>query len=83
MTARKAGKTLRLILDRIEDSRMAVFSVRGGGQLALPVNLCPEGLREGAAYDLAWQANPAAEQALRRDVEQLQKALLKQSKRSK
>ncbi|MGQ0644556.1 MAG: DUF3006 domain-containing protein [Elusimicrobiota bacterium] len=70
----------RLFVDRIEDGRLAVFSVEGGGQVVLPLSLCPPGLREGRCFDLDWKENPAAERRLRDEVADLQRALLKKSK---
>jgi hypothetical protein len=75
-------KTFRLFVDRIEDGGMAVFSIDGGGQIILPVSVCPKGLREGQCFDLSWKENRAAEKNLRSSVTSLQQELLKRSKKS-
>jgi hypothetical protein len=74
-------KKFRVFVDRIE-GRMAVFSVQGGGQITLPVSVCPKGLREGQCFDVSWKENRAAERNLRSSVAGLQQALLKRSNRS-
>jgi hypothetical protein len=78
----RGPKNLRLFVDRIEDGRMAVFSVKGGGQIVLPLSACPRDLREGQSFDLLWRENRATERKLRSSVASLQQALLKRSKKA-
>jgi hypothetical protein len=67
------------IVDRIEDGRIAVIRIRGGGELVIPVSKLPVKIHEGAVLDICMELNPAAEKKQRQKIKDLQKDLLKKN----
>ena len=67
------------IVDRIEDGRIAVIKIRGGGELLIPVKNLPVKVHEGACLNIAMTLNRKAENKQRKKIKNLQEDLLKRN----
>ncbi len=71
------------IVDRIEDGRIAVIKIRGGGELVAPVTNLPVKIYEGACLDIAMVLNKREESKQKKKIKDLQDELLKKNARKK
>lgn len=70
------------VIDRIED-KIAVLSVKGGGDIYLPVKSFGFKIREGMWLTLEIKPAPAAEKAAVNRIKKLQNELLSRAKKSR
>lgn len=78
-----ADAKVRVTVDRIEEKRLAVLTVHGGGQWVLPLKGLPRGLKEGQTFDVSWTRNRSAEKRLRAEVTGLQELLQARTRQRK
>ncbi len=71
------------IVDRIEDGRIAVIRIRGGGELVIPVANLPLRVYEGACIDIAMALNKKVEKTQKKKIKDLQAELLKKNAQKK
>jgi hypothetical protein len=71
------------IVDRIEDGRIAVIKIRGGGELVIPVSNLPIRIYEGACIDVTMALNKKEEARQKKKVKDLQAELLKKNAHKK
>ncbi len=67
------------IVDRIEDGRIAVIKIRGGGELVIPVANLPVKIYEGACIDIKMVLNKREESKQKKKIRDLQDELLKKN----
>jgi hypothetical protein len=74
-------KKLRVVIDRIEDGRLAVLEIEGVmGDFVWPVEFLPENVHDGSILDFTIEENPEAEAAQREIVRNLRDELLRRGK---
>ncbi|MDD5492367.1 MAG: DUF3006 domain-containing protein [bacterium] len=71
------------IVDRIEDGRIAVIKIRGGGELVIPVSNLPLKIYEGACIDLSMALDKKEEVRQKKKIQDLQDELLKKNVQKK
>lgn len=71
------------IVDRIEDGKIAVIKIRGGGELVIPVANLPIKIYEGACIDITMALNKREESKQKKKIKDLQDELLKKNVRKK
>jgi len=71
------------IVDRIEDGKIAVIKIRGGGELVIPVSNLPLKIYEGACIDLSMALNKKVEKQQKNKIKDLQAELLKKNAQKK
>ena len=71
------------IVDRIEDGKIAVIKIRGGGEMVVPVSNLPLKIYEGACIDLSMSLNKKEEARQKKKVRDLQAELLKKNAHKK
>ena len=72
---------LRVVIDRIEDGRLAVLEIEGvTGDFIWPVEFLPEGVHDGSILDFSIEANPEAEAEQRRKIKKMQEELLRRTR---
>lgn len=62
------------VIDRIEGDK-AVILVKGGGEMYLPVNDLPSGVKEGSVLSFNITVDRGAEEERRKKVQDLQRRL--------
>jgi len=67
------------IVDRIEDAKVVVISIEGGGQIIIPVSQFNFEVYEGAHLDIDFKLNPEKEENMHSEIKNLQDELLKKS----
>jgi hypothetical protein len=67
------------IVDRIEDGKIAVIKIRGGGELLIPVKNLPLKVYEGACLDICMSLDRKEETKQRKKIKDLQEDLLKRN----
>jgi hypothetical protein len=73
---------LRVVIDRIEDGRLAVLEIEGvPGDFVWPVEFLPENVHDGSILDFTIEENPKAEAAQREKVRQLREELLQRTRK--
>jgi len=71
---------LRVVIDRIEDNRLAVLEIEGVmGDFVWPVKYLPSGVHDGSVLDFIIRDNPDAEKAQREKIRLIQEKLRKRS----
>ena len=71
---------LRVVIDRIEDGRLAVLEIEGiSGDFIWPVEFLPESVHDGSILDFTIEDNPEAEARQREKMRKLQDELLRRS----
>ena len=71
---------LRVVIDRIEDGRLAVLEIEGiSGDFIWPVEFLPENVHDGSILDFTIEDNPKAEARQRKKMQELQDELLRRS----
>lgn len=71
---------LRVVVDRIEDNRLAVLEIEGlAGDFVWPVEFLPPETHEGSILNFTIEADPEAEEAQRRKIRRLREELLKRT----
>ncbi len=71
---------LRVVIDRIEDGRLAVLEIEGiSGDFIWPVEFLPEDVHDGSILDFTIEDNPEAESRQRKKMQELQDELLRRS----
>jgi len=71
---------LRVVIDRIEDNRLAVLEIEGVmGDFVWPVEFLPSGVHDGSVLDFIIRDNPDAEKAQREKIRLIQEKLRKRS----
>jgi len=72
---------LRIVIDRIEDGRLAVLEIEGvAGDFIWPVEFLPEGVHDGSILDFTIEDNPDAEFRQRKKMQELQEELLERTR---
>ncbi len=71
---------MHIIIDRIEDGKMAVIRGIEGGEMFIPANLFPFPVHEGMHLEVTFHKNPKEETNMRKSIENLQKDLKKEEK---
>jgi len=72
---------IRVIIDRIEDGRLAVLEIEGiAGDFIWPVEFLPEGVHDGSILDFTIEDNPEAEASQREKMKKIQEELLKRTR---
>jgi hypothetical protein len=71
------------IVDRIEDGKIAVIRIRGGGELVIPVSNLPSKIYQGACLDISMALNKKEEVQQKKKVKDLQAELLKKNAQKK
>lgn len=72
---------LRVVIDRIEDGRLAVLEIEGiSGDFIWPVEFLPEGAHDGGILDFTIEDNPEAEARQREKMRKLQEELLERTR---
>ncbi len=78
----RVGMNLRVVIDRIEDGRVAVLEIEGvAGDFLWPVEFLPEGVHDGSILDFTIKDNPEAEARQREKMQKLQDELLERTLR--
>lgn len=73
---------LRVVIDRIEDGRLAVLEIEGvAGDFLWPAEFLPEGVHDGSILDFIIENNPEAEARQREKMRKLQDELLERTGR--
>ncbi len=73
---------LRVVIDRIEDGRLAVLEIEGvSGDFIWPTEFLPEGVHDGSILDFTVEDNPEAEARQREKMQKLQDELLERTRR--
>lgn len=71
---------VRVIIDRIEDGRLAVLEIGGEmGDFVWPVEFLPENVHDGSILEFTIEENPEVEAAQREKVRNLQSELLRRT----
>lgn len=71
---------IRVVIDRIEDGRLAVLEIEGVvGDFIWPVEFLPAGVHDGSILDFTIELNPEAEAKQRKKIKKLQEELLKRT----
>ncbi|MDD5259784.1 MAG: DUF3006 family protein [bacterium] len=71
------------IVDRIEDGKIAVIRIRGGGELVIPVANLPLEIYEGACIDIVMSLDKKVEKLQKKKIKNLQAELLKKNAQKK
>lgn len=66
---------MHIIIDRIEDGKMAVIRGIEGGEMLIPTNLFPFPVHEGMHLEVTFHQNPKEENNMRESIEKLRKDL--------
>ncbi len=75
---------LRVVIDRIEDGRLAVLEIEGlTGDFVWPVEFLPEKVHDGSILDFTIEENPQAEAAQREKMRKLRDELLRRTRERK
>lgn len=71
---------VRVIIDRIEDGRLAVLEIGGEmGDFVWPVEFLPENVHDGSILKFTIEEDPEVEAAQREKVRNLQSELLRRT----
>ena len=72
---------LRVVIDRIEDGRLAVLEIEGEmGDFVWPVEFLPQNVHDGSVLEFTIEENPEAESAQREKMRMLQDELLRRTR---
>jgi len=72
---------LRVVIDRIEDGRLAVLEIEGkAGDFVWPVEFLPGNVHDGSVLEFTIEENPAAETAQREKMRMLRDELLRRTR---
>ncbi len=72
---------VRVVIDRIEDGRLAVLEIGGEmGDFVWPVEFLPQNVHDGSILEFTIEENPEAEAAQREKVRKLQEELLRRTR---
>ncbi len=71
------------IVDRIEDGKIAVIRIRGGGELVIPVSNLPVKIYQGACIDISMALNKKVEASQKKKIKDLQAELLNKNAQKK
>lgn len=72
---------LRVVIDRIEDRRLAVLEIEGVmGDFTWPVDFLPENVHDGSILDFTIEENPEAETDQREKMRKLRDELLRRTR---
>jgi len=71
---------MQAIIDRIEDGKIAVLNVIGGGKMSIPVKQFKFKLHEGMLLEIEFTPNKKAENKAVKEIKNLQNELLRRSK---
>jgi hypothetical protein len=72
---------MRAVIDRIEDGKIAVFAVKGGGDMYLPVKQLGFKIREGMWISIEMKPDETAGKASVARIKKLQNKLLGRAKK--
>jgi hypothetical protein len=73
---------LRVVIDRIEDNRLAVLEIEGVmGDFVWPVEFLPKNVHDGSVLEFTIKENPEAEAAQREKMRMLRDELLRRTKK--
>lgn len=70
---------MHIIIDRIEDGKIAVARGLEGGEMFIPVNLFPFPVHEGMHLEVTFHKEPKEEETTRESIENIQRDLRKKS----
>ena len=72
---------LRVVIDRIEDGRLAVLEIEGtAGDFFWPVEFLPANIHDGSILEFTIEENPSAEDAQRKKMRMLRDELLRRTR---
>ena len=72
---------LRVVIDRIEDGRLAILEIEGtAGDFVWPVEFLPANVHDGSVLEFTIKENPEAEAAQREKIRMLHDELLRRSR---
>jgi len=69
------------IIDRIEDGKIAVVAVAGGGSMHIPIEQFNINIHEGMHFNIEFEIDSESEQKLKEEISDLQIDLLKNKDR--
>jgi Protein of unknown function (DUF3006) len=67
------------VVERIEGNKAVLEPLSGGESFIVPVDLLPEGAREGSVVNASFQLDPETETARRERIRELQKKMSEES----
>ncbi len=66
---------MKAVIDRIEDGKIAVIEIEGGGKMLIPAVQFNIDIYEGACLDVEFKLNIEREEKRRKKIKNLQKKL--------
>ncbi len=68
------------IVDRIEDGRIAVIDIKGGGRMLLPADNVDIKISEGDHLTINFKQDPQSKEKMRKEINDIKKELLERTK---
>ena len=72
---------LQVVVDRIEEDKIAVLEMPDMSTLEIDKKFLPEKVKEGNVLDIAIKINPKKEKKIKKEVSDLQQELLERTKK--